>query len=244
MQKLMVPLATLALFGCSSGSTRTIAGQLDLTQMRPVNAQVIARSSTGHAYVAPIGADGSFRITLPTHATYSMRFANATSTAKLYDAFATLAARRPAGNTHWFTLTPGATISLGRVARAGAASPAAKGPLTTASDSSENGAQDSGEQGENEDDGAAACDLAAGKDEADVESDHDVNDDVSSNKDGVADSKESDDSRATCSSKNDDGDKCALDDGEKQELDADADKMCQGGGSDGSTMPQPVAGLR
>lgn len=243
MQKLTVPLAMLALVGCSSSSTRTISGQLDLTQMRTLNAQVIARASSGRAFRAPIAADGSFAITLPTHATYSIRFANASSAANVYDAFATLTARRPASTTRWFTLTPGAAIALGRVARPGTAPAAAKGPLAIASDRSGDDGKDGADQGEHEDDGAEACDLDSGKDMADVESEHDVNDDVSSNQDGVADSKEDDGSRATCTSKSDEGDKCELDESEKKELDDDEDKACQGGGGSIGT-PAPVPGLR
>jgi hypothetical protein len=241
MRKLIVPLAALALVGCSSGATRTISGQLDLTQMRPVSAQVIARSSLGHVYRAPIAADGSFRISLPVNTTYTVRFANATTMAKRFDAFATLAARRPIGASHWFTLTPGANITLSRVARVGVARVVHTSPIAITSDSGDDG-KESADKGEKEDDGAEACDLENGKDDADVESDHDVNDDVDSDHDGVADSKDDHDDRATCASKSDDGDKCDLDDGEKKELDDDADKPCSGGGGgDGGAITNPPA---
>lgn len=240
MKKLVLALFVIA--GCSS-PTRTITGQLDTTQMSLAGAKVVARSSAGRVFTAPIAANGSFSIALPTRATYTMRFANSTSTPRFYDVFATLAARRPSRTTHWFTLTPGATVALGRVARAGVVAATHSG-LTALSDGSGDDSGKADDKGEHEDDGAEACDVDQGKDDADVESDHDVNDDVSSNKDGVADSKEDDHSRATCASATSGDDKCELDDREEKELDDDADKPCSGGGgADGGSIPAPVRGL-
>jgi hypothetical protein len=243
MRKLMIPiLAAVAAVGCSS-STRTVSGQLDLTQMYPTNAQVVAISSSGHVFRAPIAASGAFSISLPTQASYTIRFANATSVAQRFDAFATLAPRRAGVSTHWFTLTSGAAIQLGRVARPGTTAAKTTAGLTTASDGVDDGSSDSADdKGEQEDDGAEACDLSGGTDDADVESDHDVNDDVDSDHDGTPDSMDTHDDRNTCSTASQDG--CKLSDDESKELDDDADKSCTAGGSGGSTgTPTPVPGL-
>ncbi|MCU1280976.1 MAG: hypothetical protein JWM53_4522 [bacterium] len=244
MRKLMIPIiAAVAAMGCSSG-TRTVSGQLDLTQMHPTNAQVVAISSAGHVFRAPIAANGAFSISLPTQASYTIRFANATNVAQRFDAFATLAPRRAGVSTHWFALTSGAAIQLGRVARPGTAAVKPSAGLSTASDGADDGSSDgAGEQGEQEDDGAEACDLSGGADDADVESDHDVNDAVDSDNDGTPDSVDTQDDRSTCGTKSDDG--CKLSDDESKELDDDADKSCTagGGGSTGTPTPTPAPGL-
>jgi hypothetical protein len=244
MRKLMIPLvAAIAAVGCSSG-TRTVSGQLDLTQMQPTNAQVVAISSSGRVFRAPIAASGAFSISLPTQASYTIRFANATNVANRYDAFATLAPHRAGATTHWFTLTSGAAIQLGRVARPGttaAARPAAG--LSTSSDGADDGGDSANDdQGEHEDDGAEACDLSGGADDIDVESDHDVNDSVDSDQDGQPDSVDNQDDRSTCSSKSDDG--CKLSDNESKELDDDADQSCNSGSGGGTTgTPTPAPGV-
>ncbi|MGZ3427039.1 MAG: hypothetical protein ACXVCV_10345 [Polyangia bacterium] len=243
MRKLMniVPLiAAVAAVGCSSGS-RTVSGQLDLTQMRPANAQVVAISSAGHVFRAPIAASGAFSISLPTQASYTIRFANATNVANRFDSFATLAPRRAGVSTHWFALTSGAAINLGRVARAGTTAAAkTSAGLSTASDGADDGSSGSAESGEQEDDGAEACDLSGGADTADVESDHDLNDAVDSDQDGTPDSMDSKDDRATCATKS--GGDCALSDDESKELDDDADHSCTAGGG-GTGTPTPAPGL-
>ena len=241
MQKLMLSIvAAGALVGCSSGS-RTVSGQLDLTQMHPTNAQVIAISSAGHVFRAPVAASGAFSISLPTQASYTIRFANATSVANRFDAFATLAPLRNGATTHWFTLTDGAAIQLGSVTRVAAAAKTASG-LTTLSDGTDDssGGNDSAGDSEQEDDSAEACDLSGGQDDADVESAHDVNDDVDSDHDGTPDSVDTDDSRATCAAMTDSN--CKLSDDEAKELDDGADKSCTAAGS-GTPAPTPVPGL-
>lgn len=247
MRPLLASVALLAcVAGCSSSSTRTVSGQLSLTQLHPVNAQVVAISSAGRVFRAPIAANGSFSISLPTNATYTMRFANATTAANRYDAFATLAPRTPSGSTHWFTLTSGGTIRLGLVSRVGTTAKATAG-LQTQSDGSDSEGSDGAEAGEQEDDGAEACDLSGGSDDADVDSDHDLNDDVDSDHDGTPDAADTHDDRATCASKGDDD--CSLDGDEEKELDDDANQSCSGGGggaTDGGPAigsPAPVPGL-
>lgn len=248
MRTLMISLMALALGGCSSSGTRTVSGQLDLTQMRLSNAQVVAISSTGRVFRAPIATSGAFNIALPTHASYTLRFANATNAAGRYDAFATLTPHRPSGATHWFTMTSGAAIDLGLVSRAGTTAPRAAGGLSTASDGtgSDSGADSSGmTSGEQEDDGAEACDLSGGSDDADVESQNDVNDSVDSDHDGTPDSAD-DQNDATCSAAGStgSGDDCEVSDSEGKDLDESADQPCSGGGiGAGSTPVTPAPGL-
>jgi len=244
MRPLLASIAMLACAaGCSSSSTRTVSGQLDLTQLRPVNAQVVAISSAGRVFRAPIATNGSFSISLPTNATYTMRFANATTAASRYDAFATLAPRTATGSKHWFTLTSGGANQLGLVSRAGTTAKPSAG-LLTQSDGSDTEGSDSAESGEQEDDGAEACDLSGGQDDADVESAHDVADDVDSDHDGTPDSSDTTDNRAVCASKSDDGEQCKMSDDDEKELDDDANKPCSGGGaSDGGSAPPAVHGV-
>src|SRR5689334_1066359 len=182
MSKLMLPLLAVATFGCSSGS-RTVSGTLDLTQMHPTNAQVVAISSTGRVFRAPIAANGAFTISLPTQTNYTIRFANATNVAGRYDAFATLAPHRAGATTHWFTLTSGGAIQLGVVARVGTGVKAAGGLSTLSDGADDSSGSESADESEHEDDGAEACDLSGGQDDADVESEHDVNDSVDSDHD-------------------------------------------------------------
>ena len=248
MRTFMISLMALALGGCSSSSTRTVSGQLDLTQMRLSNAQVVAISSTGRVFRAPISSSGTFNIALPTHASYTLRFANATNVASRYDAFATLTPHRPSGATHWFTMTSGAAINLGLVSRAGTTAPRAAGGLSTASDGTGSDGSDSSDMtsGEQEDDGAEACDLSGGSDDADVESQNDVNDAVDSDHDGTPDSAD-DNNSATCSSASSSGgDDCEVSDSESKDLDESADQPCSGGGlgsGAGSTGVTPSPGL-
>ncbi len=244
MRNLIIPILALAAVGCSSSGTRTVSGQLDLTQMQPVNGQVVAISSAGHVFRAPISATGAFNISLPTNAHYTLRFSNATNVQGRFDTFATLAARRGGATTHWFNLTSGAAIQLGRVARAGTVTQTASGLHTASDDGSGDGESgQAGDQGEHEDDNAQACDLSGGQDDIDVESEHDVNDQVDTDKDGKPDSM--DDGKTTsCASKSDEG--CELSDNETKELDDEADQSCGGGGSGGgggSPVPTPVPGV-
>lgn len=243
MRKLIFTfIATVAAAGCSSGASRTVSGQLNLAQMSPVNAQVVAISSAGRVFRAPVAANGAFSISLPVNATYTMRFANATNVAGRYDAFATLAPRRTGATTHWFTMTPGAAIQLGTVGRPGTTATSASG-LRPASDGSSDGSDGSMTSGEQEDDSAEACDLSGGADDIDVESDHDLNADVDSDHDGTPDEIDSHDDRAMCSSATS-SDDCALSDNEAKELDDDADKSCTAGGSGGGgAIPTPAPGV-
>src|SRR5262249_21251978 len=120
--------------------------------------------------------------------------------------------------------------------------------LTTASDEREGSSSASGGEreasDEKEDDGAETCDLSSGKDEVDVESEHDANDAVDGDHDGTPDSMESpgDDHRDTCAAANDDGEECRLSDSEKQELDDHAEAPC--GSSNAGSNPAPVPGLK
>ncbi len=245
MRTLMISLMALALGGCSSSGTRTVSGQLDLTQMRLQNAQVVAISSGGRVFRAPIAQNGNFSIALPTHASYTIRFANATNVASRYDAFATLTAHRPSGATHWFTMTSGGAINLGLVSRAGTTAPKSAGGLSTASDPSGSDSGDSGmSSGEQEDDGAEACDVSGGSDDADVDSQNDVNDSVDSDHDGTPDSADSSND-ATCSASggSSSGDDCEVSDSEGKDLDESADQPCSGGGVGGGTAVTPSPGL-
>jgi len=244
MRKLMLSLMALALGGCSSSDTRTVSGQLDLTQMRLSNAQVVAISSTGRVFRAPIASSGAFNIALPTHASYTLRFANATNVAGRYDAFATLTPYRPSGATHWFTMTSGAAIDLGLVSRAGTTAPRGVGGLSTASDGSGSDSGDSSSgmsSGEQEDDGAEACDVSGGSDDADVASQNDVNDSVDTDHDGTPDSAD-DNNSAMCSTAGSSGDDCEVSDSEGKDLDDGANQPCTGGGA-GSTGVTPSPGL-
>jgi hypothetical protein len=246
MRTLLVPITALLLAaGCSSGSTRTVSGQLDLTQMHPQNAQVLAISSSGRVFRAPISATGSFAISLPTNAKYTLRFANATNVASRYDAFATLKPRRAAGaQTHWFAVTSGSAINLGRVGRVGTLTPQTAGikPQSDGADDTQEGADDqSGDDGQ-EDDGASACDVQNGQDDVDVESENDVNDSADSDKDGQPDSVDTDNNNGTCNVATQDGE-CELNDDQGQELDDEADKSCTTGGGTGTPAPTPAPGV-
>ena len=248
MRTWMISLMALAtLGGCSSSSTRTVSGQLDLTQMRLQNAQVVAISSSGRVFRAPITQTGNFSIALPTHTSYTLRFANATNVSGRYDAFATLTTHRPSGATHWFAMTAGSAIQLGLVSRAGTTAPRAAGGLATASDGtgSDGGDSSSGmESGEQEDDGAEACDVSGGSDDADVESANDVNEAVDSDHDGTPDATD-DSNDATCSAagSSSGGDDCEVSDSEGKDLDESADQPCSGGGLGGATTVTPSPGL-
>jgi hypothetical protein len=237
MRKLILPLAgAFALAGCSGASdTRTISGQLDVSTLHLSNPYVVALSSAGRVFRAPIATNGTFRITLPAHASYSLRFANGTAAAGRYDTFAVLAVRKVGGSSHWFTLTPGASISIGQVGKVSTNSSG----LGTASTGADDGAEGADTEQEQEDDSAQACDLSGGSDETDLESEHDLNDDVDSDHDGTPDSMESasSDHRADCGSKSDDGEDCKLSDSDEQELDSDAEQACTTGG--GTTTPVP-----
>lgn len=244
MRTLMISLIALSLGGCSSSATRSVSGQLDLTQMRLSNAQVVAISSTGRVFRAPIAQNGTFSIALPAHAAYTMRFANATNVPERFDAFATLTPHRPSGATHWFTLTPGGNINLGLVSRAAAGAARPTSGLTTMSDPSESGDSSSGMSGEQEDDGADACDVSSGSDDADVQSQNDLNDSVDSNHDGTPDSADtSSDATCSASANTSGGDDCEVSDSQGKELDDSANQPCNGGGLGGGTPVTPSPGL-
>ena len=233
MRSLILSLMALSIGGCSSSATRSVSGQLDLTQMRLSSAQVVAISSTGRVYRAPIAQNGAFSITLPTHAAYSLRFANSTNVPERFDAFATLAPHRPGGATHWFTLTAGGDINLGLVSRATAGAARPTSGLTTLSDPSGSGDSSSGMNGEQEDDSAEACDVSGGSDDADVESQNDLNDSVDSNHNGTPDSADTS-SDASCSAADttgSSGDDCEVSDSQGKELDDSANQPCSGGGT-------------
>ena len=233
---LAISIATL-LAGCSQSTpTRAITGQLDVTQFHLVGAQVVAMSSSGHVFRAAISPAGSFRIVLPTHSTYTLRFANATSSATLFDAFATLAPVKAGGTrTHWITLTEGADINLGKIGKPGTIGPTA----ILRDDGSSSGTET--ESG-TEDDGSNACDLSNGSDMEDVDSEHDALDDTDSDHDGVADSQDTSDDRAACTSSSDEGDDCRLTDGQEHDDDAEHDDACSGGGTSGGPAPVPGVG--
>jgi hypothetical protein len=233
---LTVSIVTLLAAGCSQTPTRAISGQLDVTQFHLAGAQVVAMSSSGRVFRAAVSPTGAFRIVLPTHSTYTLRFANTTSSARLFDAFAQLAPAKAGGaRTHWITLTEGPAINLGKIGKVGTVGPVA----TLRSEGSDDGAET--EDGE-EDDGAESCDLSSGSDMEDVESEHDALDDVDSDHDGVADSSDSSDDRDACSSASDDGDDCRLTDGQEHDDDSEHDNACSGSGTGGGPAPVPGIG--
>jgi hypothetical protein len=195
-----ITLAVLAIAAGCSGSTRTVSGQLDLTTLRPQNGQVVAISSTGQKYRAPISASGAFSIALPANGSYSLRFANATSAAGLYDTFAVLSSART--GKHWFTLGAGGAISLGNITRPAGSTPSGLGTLSESdgSDGSEMEKDDG-----SEDDGAEVCDLENGKDETAVTSDHDVADDDKGELDDSSSKELDDGAEKPCSAGGDGG---------------------------------------
>jgi hypothetical protein len=230
-------LVLLGMIGCSSGpgTPRALSGQIDTAQVQLTNARVIARSAAGRVFHAPIAADGTFKLSLPTNERYSIRFANATTNPKFFDAFAVLTSTRANGlRTHWYTLTPGGDISLGRVSRA----PAAFGGATASSTASDtpDDSEDPAEQ--EEDDEVEVCDVDDGQDQVEVEGEHDLLDDVDSDRDGTSDSVDSDDDRDECTASNVSDDDCETSEAEEQELDDDSDAACSDGG-DGSPPPPP-----
>jgi hypothetical protein len=227
--------AALVAAGCSNGvEQRTLAGRVDTTALRLDNAQVIAVAASGRTFRAPIDKSGAFSIALPVAATYTIRFANGTTDPTRFDAFGTLVVTSAGGaRSRYLTLTSGPTIALGRVSIAGTttSSPTSGSGLGTASDSgsssdddgrssSEDHADDSG----HEDDDAEVCDLSGGKDDVELEAEHDPGHDCDADHDGKMDADDDHDDRQACASKNDDD--CAHSDAQEQELDDDHDAPC------------------
>ena len=234
---LALSTAVIVLTACAQDRpTRAISGQLDVAQFHLSGAQVVAMSSSGRVFRAAVSpTTGAFRIVLPTGSTYTLRFANTTTSPRLYDAFAVLAPVKAGGTrTHWITLTPGAEIQLGKIGKPGTIGPTA----TLRSEGSDAGAES--ENGE-EDDGAEACDVSHGSDMEEVDSEHDALDDTDSDHDGVADSQDSSDDRAACASASDEGDDCRLTDDEEHEDESHHDGSCSG--STGGGGPAPVPGI-
>ncbi|HJZ88582.1 MAG TPA: hypothetical protein VKN99_25590 [Polyangia bacterium] len=233
-------VVVFALAACSSPSrpTRLITGHLDVAHYHLAGAQVVAMSSSGHVFRAPIAqATGAFRIALPVGSTYMLRFANTTASRRLFDAFAVLAPMRPTGvRTHWVTLTAGRPIDLGRIAKAGTLTSQTLQPLDDGGggdDSADNDSADHDNDGE-EDDDADACDLDDGADMEDADSERDILDDTDSDQDGVADSQDSSDDRPACTSARDDGDDCELNDDQENDDERDDDAPCNSGGGGGA----------
>lgn len=243
MKNLMTStLVLVGLFGCSSGpASRALSGQVDTSQVQVTSAQIVARSAGGRVFHAPIAPDGSFKLSLPVNERYSIRFANATTDPKFFDVFSVLTSTRANGlRTHWYTLTPGNDISLGRISRTTAAVGATAPSATTSGTLGY--ASESDDVAEYEDDEVEACDIDDGQDQIEVESEHDLLDDVDSDRDGTADSIDAEDDRDECTAGNV-SDDCETDDAEEQELDDDFDAPCaDGGGSPVPAPPAPVPG--
>lgn len=125
-------LCLLLAFGCSSSGslegtmgsdgpyakTRTVSGRLEVAQFQVDRAEAVAIAADGRIFHAPLAADGSFSLTLPTYATYALRFANTTGTDGVLDAFAVMVQKSGANRKQRsFTLTPGDAMELGRIAR-------------------------------------------------------------------------------------------------------------------------------
>jgi hypothetical protein len=83
--------AALALVaGCSQSPTvhrAALTGRVDLTAMGASHAAFVAIDRRGHALVAPIKADGSFRVSLPERATYHIVLRNLDTRAQYAVAF-------------------------------------------------------------------------------------------------------------------------------------------------------------
>jgi hypothetical protein len=220
--------------GCSDDvSKRTLSGTLDVPWSGTSGSRVVvAMSTSGHVFHAPIASDGRFRIALPVGATYMLRFANATSSPQMYHAFAVLASARPAGTTHWITLTRGAPIALGHVG----------GPTAVAGVRDDDAAKSEADAEPDdgvEDDGAETCTGGA---LPDVESEHDALDDVDSDDDGVADSSDTEDGRPACTSATSDGGDCSLSDDQERDDESEHDGSCgpgAGGIGSGGTAGAP-----
>jgi hypothetical protein len=248
-----ISIASLCLVAACSGgvdsSQRALNGTVDTAQMKLVNAQAVATARDGRVFVAPISATGAFRMVLPTGTQYTLRFANATSAANLYDSFAVLAVRP---GRYVFSWTPGAEVSLGRVGIGTVAS-----GLKPASEESESGSSSgsassgSGEKEDGgsckEDDEAKACDLAQGKDEVEVESDDDMLAEVDTDHDGVSDAEDSKDDRPECTamSMTQKDDDCQGNEDDEKEMDDEHSTSCStmtggsttGGGAASGTVP-------
>jgi hypothetical protein len=218
-----IAVAALLLSGCQG--SRTIGGQVDQTQFRLADAQAIAIASDGKIYRSHVGADGRFQLALETDATYTLRFANATSDATRYDAFAVLVGQSADGSRHEnFFLTAGDAIELGLIRRAGTISSA----LTAASDDEELDDDDTSSEDEDadtdsdgrRDDGLTACDLSDGSDLVIAEAENSLLGENDSDGDGVSDDEDSDD----CDSDSDSDDEASeTDQSEDDDSDSDSD---------------------
>lgn len=63
--------------GCSKSNGRSVVtGRVDLTTMDTSHVAAIAIDRRGHALVAPVAADGTFRLSLPARATYHIVLRN------------------------------------------------------------------------------------------------------------------------------------------------------------------------
>ncbi len=252
-----------ALAACSSGvdsSQRALSGRIDVTQVRLLGGPAIATARNGRVFRAPISATGDFRLMLPVGAQYTIRFANATTSAKTFDSFAVLAVR---ASRHAFNWTAGTDVSLGRVGHGVATTllqPAHEGSGGGGSSDEGGDSAGGGDEGDGdgkcvEDDQSQACDLSQGMDEVEVDSEHDLLADVDSDGDGQCDAQDNQDDRPTCGSSDSamGGDDCKEgdDDGE-HEMDHEHSMKCSSGGGDatdggmsigGAPNPAPVPGL-
>jgi hypothetical protein len=212
-QRAILGFTTLGMVGllassCGNSST-TISGQLDTAQFRLVDAQIIAIDAHGSTRRASIGADGAFSIELPVPATYNIRFANGTSQAGIYDAFAVLTDQNTAGQiARRFTIKEGGTIDLGIVRRpAGSKSFGLRAAsdddddddADSSDDGDSDGSDDDGDSdssggGVHEDDVELVCDLGRGGDISEVEAENDMSGYADADADGVTDDQDDDSS--------------------------------------------------
>jgi hypothetical protein len=191
-------LLLLLALGCTSGERRAVKGRLDTSQFRLESARVLAIGSDGHRYKSDVQADGSFRLSLPVDARYEIRFANSTTGAGVFDAFAILIDRDKSGVMYrTIALSSGPEIDLGLVRREGNASRGLRaltddGEEDDEDSSSESSDDDSSSDSEDSDSDSDsevsfACDLSGGSDLEAVESEHGLLTSVDSDGDGSSD---------------------------------------------------------
>jgi len=107
--------------GCSSNTTsapapatRAISGQLSTTAYALDNAVVLARSQDGHQYLGAVQADGTFRVTVPTNASYRLVVAN-TLKAGGFAVVSRVSWSSGLSKVAWARVGTGAAVTLGLV---------------------------------------------------------------------------------------------------------------------------------
>jgi len=205
-------LGLLGVVGCnSSGTSRTINGQVVTGAYTLQNAAVFARATDGKVYGTHLRPDGSFSLYITSGRTYRLYIAN-TSPTGVYQAVTRVTWPSQSGRTHWAHIGAGGVIQLGSIRPLG--STVASGGLSTASVGGDNSNDNSGDNN-NVDDG----------DQNDADDDQ------------VCDAQNGDGSDATTDSQSDlqEGDNVNGDDGASGEVEADTqnDNQCGGGSSGG-----------